>query len=179
MNILVILGSPNRNGSSCFLAEQFIEGAANSGCEIERFETAFSNVNPCRGCGYCRNHDGLCIHDDDMAHFCSSILSSDMVVLATPLYYFGMSSQLKSVIDRLYSINGMLRKKPLKAALIATSADNADWTMNALSEHYRAICRYLGWENCFELLAKGIHCKDDVESSKHPALAMKLGKEQY
>ena len=71
------------------------------------------------------------------------ILASDMVVFVTPLYYFGMSAQLKTAIDRFYSFNDELSAKHLKTALIAAAWDSNDWTMHDLAGHYQTLCRYL------------------------------------
>lgn len=101
MNILVIESSPHKHGSSNLLAEEFIRGAKERGHQVEIFDAARADLHPCLGCDAC-GMSGPCVQKDDMAQLREKILASDMAVFVTPLYYFGMSAQLKTVIDRFY-----------------------------------------------------------------------------
>ncbi len=83
-------------------------------------------------------------------------METDMMVLVTPLYYFGMSAQLKTVIDRFYSFNGILMERNLKTALIVAAWDNQDWTMKDIKSHYETLCRYLNFQDQGQIL--GIGC---------------------
>ncbi len=112
MKILVIESSPHKNGSSNLLADSFIRGARENGHTVSTFDAAKADLHPCLGCEVC-GMSGLCCQKDDMAGLKEQILASDMVVFVTPLYYFGMSAQLKTVIDRFYSFNGQLSVKGL------------------------------------------------------------------
>lgn len=108
MKITVLTGSPRRNGNSTYLAEQFIKGAEEQGHEVFRFDCAFRQVEPCRACNRC-GMDGPCISNDDFQELRPHLIGADMVVFATPMYYFGFSAQMKRVIDRFYAINGQIR----------------------------------------------------------------------
>ncbi len=106
MKIVMLLGSPQKHGSSNLLAEQFIKGATEAGCSVSVIDTAHANVRPCTGCVRC-GYSGPCAQKDDMGSeggkvhgIKAEILGADMVVFVTPLYYYGMSAQLKTVIDR-------------------------------------------------------------------------------
>ena len=79
---------------------------------------------------------------DDMEQIKQDILSADMVVFVTPLYYYGMSAQLKILIDRFCAFNGSIQRKHMKSALLAVAWNNDDWTMTALVEHYKTLVRY-------------------------------------
>ncbi|MBR5489352.1 MAG: flavodoxin family protein, partial [Firmicutes bacterium] len=103
MKILVITGSGRRKGTSAYLADEFIRGCRDAGNEVWRFDAAFSNIKPCMGCGTCRETDS-CIWDDDFHKVASYLTEADEIVLATPVYYMGMTSQLKMVIDRMYQL---------------------------------------------------------------------------
>ena len=107
MKIVVLTGSPRKNGNSAYLAEQFIKGAEEKGHEVFRFDCAFKQVEPCRACNRC-GMDGPCIHNDDFQELSPHLIDADMVVFATPMYYFGVSAQMKRVIDRFYAINGQI-----------------------------------------------------------------------
>ena len=175
MNILVIKSSPNKNGSSNLLAGEFIRGAEESGHHIRVFDAGHANLHPCLGCEAC-GMSGPCCQQDDMAVLREQILSSDMLAFVTPLYYFGMSSQLKMVIDRFYSFNGQLTGKQLKTALIAAAWDSNDWTMKDLKAHYETLCNYLGFQNQGMVLGTGCGTVSMTQRTKFMQEAYLLGK---
>ena len=180
MKILVLTGSPHLHGTTAFLADEFCSGAKEAGNEIIRFNTSKLEIHPCTGCNHCRKDDenlGKCIFNDDMSQIYPHLLTAEAVVLVTPLYYFGMTAQLKVVIDRFYSVNALLRKKPKRLYLIAAGADADNWVMDALKAHYKSICRYLRWQEGGMVLAFGAGTRKDVESSEYKAMARTLGKE--
>ena len=124
MKILIITGSPRKNGNSNFLVDNFIKGAQEKGHQIFRFDSAFKKVHPCIACNKC-GMNGDCIFNDDFNYVRENLVDSDMVVFATPMYYFGISAQIKTVIDRFYAINGKIHI-PKKTALIMTYADTEE-----------------------------------------------------
>ena len=176
MNILIITGSPHRRGTSSMLADRFAQGAQDRGHSVCRFDSAFMNIKPCLGCDSCRTAvGGGCVHRDDMVEIAAAIAGADMVAFVTPLYYFGVSAQLKAVIDRFYSLNAQLRSAPKKAVLLATCADTDEWAMDSLKLHYSTILRYLKWEDCGHILASGMPVRADMEKSKYPQAAYEFG----
>ena len=94
MKIVVLEGSPNRHASSNLLAEEFIRGAKEAGHTAEIIDAAHADLHPCTGCVRC-GYEGPCVQKDDMEKFRGQILDADMMVFVTPLYYYGMSAQLK------------------------------------------------------------------------------------
>lgn len=175
MNITVITGSPHRKGTSALLADKFIDGAKESGHSVFRFDAAFETLHPCLACDHCGSI-GTCIHQDGMEKLIPHLKEADMVVFATPLYYFGMSAQLKTVIDRFYSINYELMGSRKKAVLLATAYDDKEWTFTALEIHYETVVKYLEWENAGMLLAGGCGDRSAIENSSYPQKAYELGK---
>ena len=175
MKITVITGSPHKDGTSNVLRDEFIKGITKSGHEVFVFNSAFEKINPCLGCDYCLSHSSNCVHKDLSNEINKRLLDSDMVVFITPLYYFGMSAQLKTVIDRFYAINSKLMNKSIKSMLFATSADNKDWTMNALVDHYDTLVKYLNMEDKGIIFAKGCYIKEDIINSEFPKQAYELG----
>lgn len=175
MKILVLTGSPHSNGTTAFLADEFCGGSEKAGHEVVRFDTAKLEVHPCIGCLHCRKNDGRCVYNDDMLQILPHLASADAVALVTPLYYFGMTAQLKRVVDRFFSVNGMLREKSRKLLLIAAGNDQDEWAMDALKEHIRAICRYLHWQAGGMALAFGANTRRDVEGSRYQQQAKELG----
>lgn len=102
MNVVVITGSPHANGTSAYLADQFIKGAKEAGHTVHRFDAGLETIHPCFGCDHCRT-SGTCIHKDGIGEIAAGFAGSPGVVFVTPLFYFSMSAQLKMVIDRFYA----------------------------------------------------------------------------
>ncbi|AET67125.1 NADPH-dependent FMN reductase [Desulfosporosinus orientis DSM 765] len=177
MKVLVITGSPHSRGTTALLADEFCVGAKDAGHEVIRFETAKLNVHPCLGCYHCRDNDGSCVYDDDMTHVYPHLLTSEVVVLVTPLYYFGMTAQLKRVIDRFFAINPRLRKTPKGLYLIAACGDKDNWAMDALLVHFQTLCRYLHWQEGGKVLAIGAYTREDLKDSDYLMRAKNLGRE--
>ena len=174
MKILVLTGSPRKNGNSNTLADYFIKGAQEAGHEIVRFDAAFKNVHPCIACNRC-GMDGPCVFKDDFEFVRTHIVDADMVVFATPMYYFGVSAQLKAVIDRFYAINGKIHR-PKKAALLMTYANSAASQAQPIKSHYEVLLDYLGWQDAGQIIASGVWTAGAIESTSYPEQAYKLGK---
>ena len=137
------------------LVDEFSRGARSAGHTVERIDVCGLAVRPCRGCVACGYGARPCVQHDDMGRVLDAILGADMLVLATPLYYYGMTAQLKAVVDRFCSENSAISARRLKAALL-TVAWNADgWTFEALVSHYQTLCRYLDMTDCGMVLGYG------------------------
>ncbi len=104
------------------------------------------------------------------------MLNSDMVVFATPLYYYGMTAQLKSVVDRFCSFNSSLHGKGLKSALLAVAWNADDWTSGSLMAHYNTLVRYIGLDDKGAVLGYGCGTPSMTKRSKYPVEAYALGK---
>ena len=175
MKIVVINSSPHsdKNSTSKFLAEKFSEGAKSAGHEIFTFDAAREETNPCQGCDSC-GMDGDCIFRDAISEkLMPKMLEADLLVLVTPLYYFGFSAQMKTVIDRFYSRTGKLHGK--KSILLTTAWNTADWTFTALKNHYETLVRYMEWQDVGQVLATGCGYRSAVENSAFGDAAYKIG----
>ena len=174
MKILIITDSPRKNGNSNFLVDNFIKGAQEKGHQIFRFDSAFKKVHPCIACNKC-GMNGDCIFNDDFNYVRENLVDSDMVVFATPMYYFGISAQIKTVIDRFYAINGKIHI-PKKTALIMTYADTEEKEAQPIKKHFETLINYLGWTNVGEIVASGVWTQGSVKNTKYPKMAYELGK---
>jgi len=174
MKILVITGSPRKNGNSNTLADHFIRGASESGHEVVRFDAAFKKVHPCIGCNSC-GMNGPCVFKDDFEFVRKHIVDADMVAFATPMYYFGISAQIKAVLDRFYAINGQIHV-PKKAALFMTYANSAASEAVPIESHYEVLLKYLGWKDAGRIIVPGVWPVGAVNSTKYPEQAYRLGK---
>lgn len=177
MKVLVLTGSPHIKGTTALLADAFCDGAEKAGHEAVRFDTATLKIHPCTGCNYCRRHDGRCVFHDDMSLIYPQLTTADAVVLVTPLYYFGMTAQLKSVLDRFYAINPSLLQAPKKLLLIAAGADVEDWAMDPLRAHFKILCTYLGWPSGGMVLAFGAGSPEDLHKNEYLTMARNLGED--
>ena len=176
MKVVVITGSPHRAGTSALLADRFIEGVKEAGHEVFRFDTAFERIHPCVACDKCKDGLKSCIYQDGMTRLFPPLLAADLIVFATPLYYFGMSSQIKVAIDRFYSKNEELRGQKRKAVLMATAADSTEHVLRGLVGTYEEMCSYLHWDDCGKVLAYGCGTREDMEGTDYPEQAYHLGK---
>lgn len=174
MKILVITGSPRKNGNSATLADHFIKGAKEAGHEVVRFDAAFKKVHPCIACNAC-GMDGPCVFKDDFEFVREHIIAADCVVFATPMYYFGISAQLKAVIDRFYAINGSIHV-PKKAVLLMTYANTAASEAVPIKSHYEVLLKYLGWTDAGQVIAPGVWPVGAIQRTRFPEQAYRLGK---
>lgn len=154
MKILILTGSPHKQGTSNTLVHEFARGAEEAGHQITIYDCAGGNINPCMGCDCC-GMNGDCVRKDDGNEVLEKLLDSDAVLFATPVYYFGMSAQLKRMVDRFYARNGAITRKKMKAALIATAWNDDELVMKGIKTHFEIIFDYLSFQNRGMILAKG------------------------
>ena len=99
-----------------------------------------------------------------------------MMVFVTPLYYYGMSAQLKTMIDRFCAFNSSIQRKHMKSALLAVAWNSDTWTFEALESHYHTLVRYLNLKDQGMVLGKGCGTPSMTQHSKYPQMAYDLGK---
>lgn len=175
MNILILQSSPNLQGSTAILTDEFARGAREAGHTVTRVDVDRLDVAPCTGCVAC-GYEGPCVQHDDMDNLRRQILATDMLVLATPLYYYGMTAQLKTVIDRFCSANSSITRKHLHSALLTVAWNADNWTFDALEAHYDTLVRYLSWQDCGRVLGYGCGSPSMTRGSRYPQEAYQLGR---
>lgn len=175
MNVIVLQGIPNANGSTALLAAEFAHGAREAGHAVDVVDVAALDIAPCTGCVAC-GYEGPCVLSDDFGGLRQKILAADMLVLATPLYYYGMTAQLKTVIDRFCSANSSITRKRMKSALLAVAWNSDDWTFDALEAHYDTLVRYLDLRDCGRVLGSGCGTPSMTARSGFPEKAYALGR---
>ena len=176
MKITVITGSPRKNGTSNYMADEFIRGAEESGHEVYRFDSAKKDVKHCLGCNACGMGTKPCIHKDDFVELREKLLNSDVIVFVTPMYYFGMSSTLKKVIDRFYSIDPQIKNGNKKGILISVQHAPVEAVKEPINAHYQAILSWLNMENAGVINAIGIESVEHLQQTEYPKQAYELGK---
>ncbi len=174
MKIVVLQGSPNKKGSTFILADCFRQGAEDAGHTVEMIDVAHAKIHPCTGCIHC-GYEGPCVQKDDVEFIRKKILDGDMLVFATPLYYYGMSAQLKIFIDRFCAFNSSMQRKHMKSALFTVAWNSDSWTFEALEAHYKTLVRYLNLTDMSMVLGYGCGTPSMTEHSKYPQQAYQLG----
>ena len=141
-NILVISTSPRKNGNSALLAEEFARGAADAGHQVEIITLRDKNIGFCRGCLSCVKTQ-RCVMQDDAADIVARMKQAEVIAFATPVYYFEMSGQMKTLLDRsnpLYTSDYAFRDIYLLASAAENDDSAVDGPINGLK----------GWIACFE-----------------------------
>ena len=103
-NVLILKGSPRREGNSAILAEQVAAGAKEAGGQVETVYLHELDIRPCDACDTCQKGDIDCVIEDDMQTLYPKVRAADAVVYASPIYWFSISAQLKLFIDRCYAM---------------------------------------------------------------------------
>jgi multimeric flavodoxin WrbA len=116
-------GSPRRGGNSDLLCDQFLLGAQGAGHKVEKIRLADLTINYCTGCGACVDNPGKCVQQDDMSAVLEKMTAADVIVMATPVYFYTMNGQMKTLIDRVCPVYTLLRNKDLYFLLAAADED--------------------------------------------------------
>ena len=156
MKIVVLEGSPNKNGSSNMLAKEFIRGAQEAGHSVEVVDTAHANIHPCTGCVHC-GYEGPCVQKDDVEQIRGHILGADM-------------------IDRFCAFNSSIQGKGMKAAILSAAWNSDNWTFDALEAHYETLLRYLNLTDMGRVWGRGCGTPSMTKHSRYMRLAYELGK---
>lgn len=176
--IVVVTGSPRAGGNSDILADAFIDGASKSGNTVSVFHAGRMNIHGCIDCKYCFSHDGDCIQKDDMQDVYPALREADVLVLAGPVYWYGMTSQMKAMIDRMFA--GCRKPFPFKSiAMLLVSGDTDAGAAAPAIEHFNAISHYMKWENLGIVLQKGVHEPGEISGKTSLSEASELGKSIY
>jgi len=148
-NVIIISASPRRHGNSDLLCDRFLDGAKDAGNDAEKIFLRDKTINYCLACDGCKKNDGTCVHNDDMSEILDKMTAADVLVLATPVYFYTMDAQMKAVIDRTYAVYPGLGTKDVY--FIVTAADTNKKSLERTIEGFR------GFTSCYSgLTEKGI-----------------------
>lgn len=146
--VLILSGSSRKGGNSDTLCDEFLRGAVESGNEAEKIRVAELTIGGCRGCYACKD-TGVCVIRDDMAALLQKMIDADVLVLASPVYFYSISSQLKAVIDR--TVARWLEVKDKEFYYITTMADEETASADTTLACFR------GYADCVEgAVEKGV-----------------------
>ena len=174
MNILILSGSPRKGGNTELLVEAFVEGASQKH-HIEVVSVRDYKVNPCIGCNACfKNKANACVQNDDMLLIYEKMSRADMLVIASPVYFYGLSAQLKAVIDRLHNpIRDTFRLK--KMALLLVGAATLPELFDSILAQYRLCLNFFKLEDAGHVLVRGVKDKGDIRNADALHEAFHLG----
>ena len=149
MKVLILNGSP-REGNTCVAANAMKKGMEQAGgFEVKEIKAADVAVSACIACGAC-SCDSKCVFDDDSNDVMDAIEVADAVIFATPVYWWGMTSQLKLIVDKMYSryMKGSFTQKKVGVVVIG-EADQDDPQYEIIPKQFECICGCVGWEMAF------------------------------
>ena len=149
MKALLFNGSP-RQGNTCTALEALKKGLENiQGLDLQEVNADAVSVSPCMACEVCGT-SSHCVADDDTNDIIDAVVAADVIVFATPVYWWGMTAQLKVIIDKFYSRVDTLKKLEKKIGVIVIGeAEQDDPQYEIIPKQFACICDYLGWEIAF------------------------------
>ena len=166
MKVLAISSSPRKGGNSDVLCDEFLKGAAQNGHETQKIRLAEKKIAPCTACYGCVEHHA-CVRKDDMEDVLEALKTADVIVLASPVYFYSICAQMKTMIDRCLAGYQQIRDKTFY--LIVTAADPQHAAAEETLADFRGYLRCLpGAKEAGVIFGTGTWDKGDVY--RHPAL---------
>ena len=176
--IVVLNGSPRRAGNTSALVREFTKGAESAGSTVTEFFLNDMDIHGCLGCfGGRSSRECPCVQKDDMVQIYPAVKDCDVVVLATPLYYWNMSGQLRTAVDRLFALeegDGNLLRGNGKASALLMAAEGSGFEDVVM--YYNHLMEHLRWENLGTVLAGGNMAVGDIKRKPELKEAFELGK---
>ena len=176
-NIIILNGSPRRTGNTSALVQAFARGAESGGHTVTEFFLSGMEIHGCRGCfGGHSSRECPCVQRDDMDKIYPAVRDSDVVVLASPLYYWNMSGQLRTAVDRLFALeegDGNLLRGHGRASALLMAAEG--YGFEDVLPCYDHLMEHLQWKNLGHVLAGGNGEIGDIEGKPELQAAYELG----
>ena len=179
--VTILLGSPRRDGNSEQLAQAFAAGAEEKGYEVRYLRLAGKKLNGCLDCRHCWSTGAPCVQKDDMGEVYDALVAADVLVFATPLYFYSWSAQIKPVWDRLlpfFAENAKQNLKGRRAVLLACAGDAVDSAFDGLKKSFELACNYTQWPVAGIVCAADMYPKTDMaaKGEKYLKAAFELGR---
>ncbi len=175
MNILVLNGSPRKNGNTQIMVSEFKRGAEEAGHKVAEFPVAMMDIHPCIACESCFRNDGKCFRKDDMSKIYEALDESDLLVIASPVYWYSLTAQMKTAIDRFYAY--LLKGYRIKSAVLLLNAhDSNESVFDTSVSNYRQIIGYTKWKDEGIITLPGMNYKGAAEKSPKLKDVYELGR---
>ena len=163
MKIVVITGSPRRDGNTFAMTDAFVKAAEARGNSVVRFDAAFMNTGGCRACMTCYKTGKACSFDDDFNKIAPAILEADAVVYAMPVYWYSIPAQIKGVIDRIFSL--VVGGKDIagkKCGLITCCEEDDVTVMDGVRIPVERSAALLKWDMVGSVMVPGVFNVGDI-----------------
>ena len=172
--VLILSGSPRKGGNSDLLCDEFMRGAAEKGNQVEKILIRDKKISYCKACYYCRDTGKGCAIRDDMAEILDKMLAADVIVLASPVYFYSIDAQMKTVIDRTVAKWRDIKNKEFY--YIMTAAENDKAAMDCTLECFRgfAVCLE-GSEERGAIFGTGVYEAGEIRNTPAFAKAYQMG----
>lgn len=172
MNIAILLGSPRPKGNSDLLADAFAAEAAKKH-EVHTIALRDYNIHPCKGCNACMQPPHLCAQHDDMTLIYPLLQQADMLVMASPVYFYNVSAQLKTCLDRLHT---PLRNSfhIQKTALLLTAASLKEHVCQPAILQYQLLVNNFNLQNIGIIATQGVKEPGEVLHTTHMGKARQM-----
>ena len=172
--VLVLSSSPRKGGNSDILCDQFVHGAQDAGHEAEKVFLGDRKIGHCTGCEACQHNGGTCVQKDDMSAILSKLVAADVIVMATPVYFYTMAAQMKTMIDRTVPRYTEIKNKDFY--FIVTAADDEIPAMERTIEGIRGFTSCLGGADEKGIIyGIGAWKKGDIKSTPAMQEAYEMG----
>ena len=173
--IVVVTGSPRKNGNSFAMTDAFIQAAQAKGHTVTRFDAAMMKIGGCRACETCYKTGKACSFDDDFNTIAPAILEADAVVFTMPVYWYSIPAQIKGVIDRMFSfVVGGKSIAGKECAIIACCEEAEMDVMDAVRIPLERSAALLKWDMVGEVLVPGVLNAGDIAKTDGCAQAAAL-----
>ena len=164
--ILVITGSPRKNGNSFAMTDAFIKAAEAKGHTVTRFDAAMKKVGGCHACMTCYSTGKPCTFDDDFNTIAPAILEADVLVFTMPVYWYSIPAQIKGVIDRIFSLVVGGKDIAGKECALITCCEEEDMSvMDGVRVPMERMCALNKWKMVGEVLIPGVLDAGDIEKT--------------
>ncbi len=172
--IVILVGSMRKDGNTALLSQSFAKGASKNNL-VEIVSVSDYRVNPCIGCNSCfRRENGMCFQNDDMTKIYDKLKDTDILVIASPVYFYGISAQLKAIVDRLHTpMRNEFHIK--KLALLSVGAATLPELFDSIKLQYQLILNYFSLKSAGTVLVRGVKEKGDIEKTGALQEAYNLG----
>ena len=165
--IVVITGSPRKNGNSFAMTDAFIKTAEAKGHTITRFDAALKKVDGCRACETCFSTGKACTFDDDFNTIAPAILEADVIVFTMPVYWYSIPAQIKGVIDRIFSmVVGGKDIAGKECALITCCEEDDMSVMDGVRIPIERMAALNKWKMAGEVLIPGVLNVGDIDKTE-------------
>ena len=173
--ILILSASPRKGGNSDSLCDQFMQGANEAGNQVEKIFLRDKKINYCTGCGACQSNGGKCVQKDDMAEVLDQMIAADVIVMATPVYFYTMNGQMKTLIDRTVARYTVISNKEMY--FIMTAATGSRQALERTLEGFRGFTSCLsGAREQGVIYGTGAWKMGDIKGGKAMTQAYGMGK---